>query len=171
MRKIRTSLLLLPAAVATAALVACGPEPKEGVPITGTLNFATGASAPLTLAVGVVAGTGFSVDAVLDDMPITGSSEWYCYAPDANFPNFDIEASDGQDFGFFLSVNPAVWSTGAHAIDGNDVALLLAGKDRYGVASSGTVFITQAGEAPDTAGSNCGFDIEGPLALTGERDR
>lgn len=166
------TLLFLPGLVAAAALTAaCAPEEDEGIPITGTLNSAVGPAAPLTLDVGTVVGSGFSLDAVLDGVPVTGSGSWSCYAPLLpDYPNYDIEATDSSTFGLFISVKPEVWSTGAHPIDDAAVRLLVAAPDRFGVAMSGTIFLSKAGTIPDTAGNDCGFSASG-LVLEGEKDR
>lgn len=169
----RRPLLLLPALAAGAALfAACAPEEKSGIRITGTLDAASGGTAPLTLDVGNVLGTGLNMSATLDGETVTGTGPWGCYAPlPPEYPNYDLEASDNQTFGFFVSIDPMSWSTGAHAIDGELIHLLVAAPDRYGVAQSGTIYITKAGNSPDQAGNDCGFLITGSVSLTGEKDR
>lgn len=169
----RSSLLVLPAIAAIAAVAAaCSPEEKGGKPITGTLNSAVGASAQLTTGDQAL-GSGFNMSATLDGDPVTGSGTWRCYAPlPPEYVNFDIEASDESTFGFFLSIDPAVWTTGSHPI-GDQVRLLVAAPDRFGAASSGTIVITKApplGQV-DQPGADCGFSISGPIALEGEKDR
>jgi len=169
----RSSLLVLPAIAAIAAVgAACSPEEKGGTPITGTLNSASGESAPLTISEEVRGGS-FSLSATLDGEVISGSGSWGCFAPlPPEYVNFDIEASDESTFGFFLSIDPAVWTTGSHPI-GDQVRLLVAAPDRFGAASSGTIVITKApplGQV-DQPGANCGFSITGPIALEGEKDR
>lgn len=168
----RRALLVLPGLAALAAVVAaCSPEEKGGIPITGTLNSAVGGSAELTIG-DTTLGTGFNLSATLDGEVVTGTGAWRCYAPlPPEYTNFDIEASDGSTFGFFLSIDPAVWSTGAHAI-GDQVRLLVAAPDRFGAAQTGSIVITKAAAlSPDTPGNDCGFSVAGPIDLVGEKDR
>ena len=168
----RVSLLLPGIAAIAAIAAACSPEEKAGIPITGTLDFANGASAPLTVGDQSL-GSGFNMSATLDGETVAGTGAWRCYAPlPPEYVNFDIEASDGSTFGFFLSIDPAVWSTGAHPI-GDTVRLLVAAPDRFGAAQTGTIVITKAAnlDTPDTAGNDCGFSVSGPIGLEGEKDR
>lgn len=169
----RRILLLLPGLAAVSALVAaCAPEEQNGIRITGTLESAAGGGAPLTLEVGQVLGTGFTMSATLDGEVVSASGPWGCYSPlPPDYPNYDLEASDGQTFGFFISIDPMAWSTGAHPIDGELVHLLVAAPDRYGVAQSGTIYITKAGTTPDETGNECGFLVSGSVVLEGEKDR
>lgn len=168
----RRTLLVVPGIAATVALVAaCTPQEQGGIPITGTLHYASAGTAPLTLEDQVL-GTGLSMSATLDGEPVTGSGTWACYAPfPPEYPNYDLDARDSQTFGFFLSIDPMAWSTGAHAIDGELVHLLVASPDRYGIAETGTIFITKAGTVPGAPGNDCGYSITGPIALRGEKDR
>lgn len=171
----RRSLLLLPAIASVAAIAAaCSPREKSGIDITGTLTSAGfDGAAPLTLQDGVV-GTGFNMVATLDSEQVIVTSEpWACFAPlPPDYPNFDIETSDGQTYGLFLSIDPAVWSTGAHPIDGESVNLLVAMPDRFGVAVDGTVTLGAAPVTPDAAGQNCAITgISANIALEGEKDR
>ena len=171
--RVKRILLLLPALLSTAALVAaCTPEETSGIPIEGSLSSAAGASAQLTwLLEEPPQGTGFSLSATLDGVPVTGSGSWSCWAPlPPEYPNYDIEATDGSTYGFFLSISPAVWGTGSIAIDNQYVRLLVATPDRFGVATSGSLFISSAGTFPDQAGHECGFSVSN-VALEGEKDR
>ena len=162
-------LLSAPAILAVNALLAaCTPEEKPGIPITGTLNNASGAGAQLTL--GETVGTGFTMNAVLDGMEVAGSGEWACYAPfPPDFPNFDIEATDRSTYGLFISISPAVWSSGAIQIDNDDVKVLVAAQDRFGFVTSGALSLFSAPQAPDQPGSDCSFALS-DLSLEGEKD-
>lgn len=168
-----TATLLCTAALMAlaVAIAACTPkDPKPGVPITGVLFQANGNVAPLTINDGV--GTGFSMDATLDsaDVIVTNQS-WKCYTPaPPNYPNYDIEGSDRQTYGLFISISPVVWTTGAHPIDSVNVSLFLSTPDRYGAATNGTVTLLKTGTAPDTAGSECSFVVSANVPLFGERD-
>ena len=157
-------------------LAACGPEEKSGVPISGVLISASGTYAPLEATPPAndedPPGTGFDMSATLDGDAVTSSNAaWGCYSPFEEYPNFDLEATDRSTWGFFLSIDPALWGTGTIAIDGQSVSLLVAASDRYGLATSGSVTITEAGEIPNTAGEGCSFTMSANIPLEGERDR
>jgi hypothetical protein len=162
--------VLLLALAATLALVACqGAAKKSGIPITGTLTEGSGSSAPLTISAGL--GVVFVLNATLGSSNVVSTSpQWICYAPDPpTYPNYDIEGTDGANYGLFISVAPLYWTTGAHPIDGVNVKLLVAAADRFGVATNGTLVLTTVGTIADSAGNNCGFKAIG-VPLTGDRD-
>lgn len=172
----RRTLLLLPAIASAAALAAaCSPEPKSGIPITGVLTFASGGAAPLTLDATDQGprGADFQMTATLDSQQVAVTAQpWACFGPlPPDYPNFDIEAGDEQTFGFFLAIDPAQWGTGGTISLGDEAHLLVAMPDRFGIADSGSVTLTSAPFTPDTSGNDCGFTVNGPLALEGERDR
>lgn len=169
----RRPLLLVPATAALVAIAAaCSPNEKSGIPISGTLSFAGFGSAPLTVLDGVL-GTGFNMTAVLDsEQVVVANQPWACFHPVLpDYPNFDIETSDGSTYGFFLSIEPMSWTTGAHPIDGDNVNLLVAMPDRFGVAQGGTLTLNTAPVSPDAAGNVCSLTISGGIALDGEKDR
>ena len=109
------------------------------------------------------------MSAVLDSANIAGSGTWRCYAPDpaAGFPNYDLEGTDDTTFGLFISVDPSVWGKGTHLIDGVKIQLVVAAPDRFGSTTNGTLVLTTAGTAIDTAGSTCAFYTTGAIFLTG----
>lgn len=164
----RLALLALPSVV---ALVACqGAGKSSGTPITGVLTSAQGQHAPLTLGQTNV-GDGFAVAAVLGSAAVTGSGIWRCYAPDPpTFQNYDLEGTDNQTYGLFISVVPSAWTVGPHAIDGVNVTLLVAAPDRFGTTTNGTLVITTAGQAIDTLGSTCAFYTTGAIPLFGTKN-
>lgn len=174
MTLLRPSLLLLPAIAGLAAVgAACSPEPKTGIAIEGVLTSVTFTGpAPLTLQDGVL-GSGFNMTATLDSEQILVTNQpWACYAPlPPDYPNFDIESSDGSTYGFFLSIDPLAWSTGAHPVDGELVNLLVAAPDRFGVAIDGTVTLNSAPATPDVPGNVCSLSVSANIPLEGERDR
>ncbi len=170
----RRALLIATSAVSLASLVAAcnGSDPPDPTPIVGFITSASGANAPLVSDGDDPEdfGTGFSIDAVLgsSDVILTNQS-WKCFAPTPDFPTFDFEATDRATYGLFVQMSPIVWSTGAIAIDGVNVKVVLSLADRFGVATNGTLVLTTTGSMSDTAGENCSFRLEN-VPLFGERN-
>ena len=151
-------------------LVACSsPKSEPGIPITGVVDSAVGDLAPLTA--GEQSGTGFSIVATLGSEEILVSNgAWKCYTPaPPQYPNFDIEATDGATYGFFISINPGYWGAGTNTIDGETVTVALVTQDRAAIATAGTLTLTSAGSAADTTGNWCKFDLV-DVPMFGERD-
>lgn len=168
--------LVLPVGVAGAIAGACQGDPPAAIPITGTLEYASGSGAQLTTDGNFPPGGDFVMRAELDGQLVVGTGGWRCFAPDpeAGYPNFDIEATDGNTWGFFLAIGDSAWTVGTRQITGSDtsvpedmqVRLLIAAQDRFGTAEEGTVTIH---EAPTSAGT-CSFTLSSNLALVGERE-
>lgn len=178
----KNGIRLAPAvAVAIAVAIAAGCQPDEpgDVAITGTLEYAEGNGAQITTDNDFPAGGEFGMRAVLDGELVVGTGGWRCFAPvpENGYPNFDIEATDGNTWGFFLAIGDSAWTVGTKQITGPDddvpepsqVRLLVAAEDRFGAAESGTVTLL---EAPGGSGEGtCSFTVSTNLALVGERDR
>lgn len=164
--------LALIAAALFAALVACStPKEEPTVPITGTLQSAVGSLAPLTAGSQKGAGTGFSVNAMLGTRQVVVTDmPWTCYTPaPPQYPNFDIEATDGSTYLFAISISPGFWGPGTKNIDGVNVVVGLVTQDRGVIATSGQLTLTSAGSAADTAGNTCKFSLTN-VPVFGERD-
>lgn len=175
-RLLRSALSVIAVPAAAVVLAACqGEAPPENVPIRGYLDTMVGDIAPLTTDIdaGDQLGSGFSVLATLGttgdfQLDVT-NAPWKCFSPaPPSFPNFDIEATDSQSYGVFISVSPAVWAVGSHPIDGTDIQVVLSMTDRFAVVTSGTLVLQSAGTMADTSGHNCAFTLQ-DVPLAGER--
>lgn len=170
----RRAFLIAASAVSIASLVAAcnGNDPPDPTPIVGFITSASGGNAPLVSDGDDPEdfGTGFSIDAVLGSADVILTNQpWKCFAPTADFPTFDFEATDRATYGLFVQMSPIVWSTGAIAIDGENVKVVLSLADRFGVATNGTLVLTTTGNMADTAGQNCSFRLEN-VSLFGEKN-